>query len=419
MHQFEQYDRQEALTTTLVELNKQAYRDGYWRTLQYQPAEADPRQALLNTEFYNPEDGIIDTNLVPLDEVNGYMIYAKLEYLQRSGSFKDRGARRMVDTMLAREPGITDVTTFSAGNHAQGVARAVRAARNRGVDISGHIFTRSDMSAAKRESLEKLAAEGNVYLHADYASLEHAQRAALSASQQKNWKFVPPFDHLQIMLGQGTMFAEIIHNLAQDDPDVTDVNRATVTKTIGVGGGGALSGLFGQAVTLGSGNMRVVGVQQSDYLEAGRSADAFARELYAEPPLTPETLDTSCDGTAVRHAGRLCLQLLKDQVDVMRLQKGVVGAYMEQYAMGEFGERIEPAGALGLAGAYELAKRAPAPRDGRNHYIVGIVTGRNVSEETWQDYASTPKPLTAAPDNHVNLEDRTLHVVDGRSIGKA
>lgn len=221
-----------------------------------------------------------------LSELTGLPLYLKLENLQRTGSFKERGALNKLLTLTAaeRECG---VIAASAGNHAQGVAFHAAA---RGI--------RAQIVMPLATPLVKVAATrsygAEVILHG--ASYDEACDEALRRCTAEGRTFIHPFDDVEVICGQGTIGLELLEQL----PEVEAV-------VVPVGGGGLIDGI---ACALKESNpkIRVIGVEPEKLPSMLR-----ARESGVPVTLTPEA--TIADGIAVRRAGDLTLPLVTRYVD--------------------------------------------------------------------------------------------------------
>ncbi|MHA1961303.1 MAG: threonine ammonia-lyase [Candidatus Thorarchaeota archaeon] len=218
--------------------------------------------------------------------MSGGDVYLKLENLQKTGSFKVRGAAYAMSQMSSEEKK-AGVIAASAGNHAQGVAYA--ASR---LDIKSTIVMPIFSPVAKIQATQGYGA--NVILHGEVFddSLAHARKL----SEEEGTTFLHPFDDENVIAGQGTIGAEIFDEL--QDADVV---------AIPVGGGGISTGI---AVALK--NLRpeveVYGVEAA-------SAASMYESLKAGKVVDVTGLDTVCDGIAVKKVGKLPFKIAKDLLD--------------------------------------------------------------------------------------------------------
>lgn len=230
----------------------------------------------------------VRTPLLPAPDLctDGGEVRLKCESLQRAGAFKIRGAYNLMSRLTPRELA-QGVITYSSGNHAQAVALAARL-------LGSHAVVVMPVTApqTKREGATRLGAE--VILHG-ITSLERRQRAE-EIARERELTIVPPFDHPDIIAGQGTVGREI----AEDWPDVQAV-------LVPIGGGGLASGC---AVALKHANpeIRVVGVEPE-------GAASMKAALDAGHPVTLPSIHTIADGLAPIRAGDLTFAHIRQYVD--------------------------------------------------------------------------------------------------------
>jgi threonine dehydratase len=253
-----------------------------------------------------------------LSERAGMTVALKAENLQRTGSFKLRGAFAKIASL----PDVRGVVCGSAGNHAQAVAYAARA---RGVPCE--VFMPEAAPIAKVEAATALGAT----VRMEGASVDEALVAALERANSAGLTFVHPFDDPQVIAGQGGVGLE----LATQVPDLARV-------VVPVGGGGLISGIA-VAVKSQLPGVEVIGVQ----VEA---CAPFQASLIAGEPVPITTLRaTIADGIAVKRPGDRTLRLISQWVD----QMVVVSEDQVSEAMVFLMERaklvVEGAGAVGVA----------------------------------------------------------------------
>jgi threonine dehydratase len=221
-----------------------------------------------------------------LSELTGLPLYLKLENLQRTGSFKERGALNKLLTLnqAERERG---VITASAGNHAQGVAFHAAALGIR-CQIVMPLATPQIKVAATRGFGADVVLHGSNY--------DEACEEALRRRLEEGRTFIHPFDDAEIINGQGTIGLELLEQV----PDLEAV-------VVPIGGGGLISGV---ACALKETNprIRVIGVEPEKLPSMLRAREAGA-------PVTLNAEATVADGIAVRRAGDLTLPLVSRYVD--------------------------------------------------------------------------------------------------------
>jgi threonine dehydratase len=279
-----------------------------------------------------------------LSRLAGRPLLLKAEHLQRTGSFKIRGAYHRICRLTDAERA-AGVVAASAGNHAQGVALAASL-----LDVPATIFMPATAPLPKVEATRGYGAEvrlgGAVFDDALEAALEHAGRTGAV--------FVSPFDDPDVIAGQGTLGLE----LAEQAPDAG-------TFVLSVGGGGLISGVAAALKALRPG-CRVVGVE-------AEGAASMTAALAAGHPVTLPRLDTMADGIANKRVSDLTLAHVSALVDDVV----TVGEEDISRALLVLLERaktmVEPAGAAPLAAA--LGGRLPA---GSGEPTCLVLSGGNV-----------------------------------------
>jgi len=221
-----------------------------------------------------------------LSELTGLPLHLKLENLQRTGSFKERGALNKLLTLSEAERA-RGVIAASAGNHAQGVAFHATA---RGI--------RAQIVMPLATPLVKVAATrsygAEVILHG--ASYDEANDEAVRRQAQDGSTFIHPFDDAEVISGQGTIGLELLEQV----PDLEAV-------VVPIGGGGLIGGI-GCALKEINPKIRVVGVEPE-------KLPSMIRAREAGVPVTIAAEATIADGIAVRRAGDLTLPLVTRYVD--------------------------------------------------------------------------------------------------------
>jgi len=259
-----------------------------------------------------------------LSETLGHPVQLKAENLQRTGSYKIRGAYNLL-AQLSDDDKARGVVAASAGNHAQGVALAARE-----LGIAATIFMPLGVALPKLQATRGYGAE--VVLHG--AIVDETLRAAAEFAERTGAVLIPPFDHPEIVAGQGTLALEILDQV----PDVANV-------VVPIGGGGLISGIatvFAQLAPELGRRVRVIGVQ-------AQNSAAYPPSLEAGAPLTIATLPTIADGIAVGRPGSLNFDIIRRTVDeVVTIEddetaKAIV-VLLERAKL-----VVEPAGAVGVA----------------------------------------------------------------------
>ncbi|HEY8625855.1 MAG TPA: threonine ammonia-lyase [Solirubrobacteraceae bacterium] len=276
-----------------------------------------------------------------LSERCGGQVLLKAESLQRTGSFKLRGAVHKI----ARLDRPTGVVAGSAGNHGQSLAYAARA---QGVPCE--VFMPREAPVAKVAAVEAFG--GKVQLAGD--SVDECVRAARERAAETGAEFVHPFDDPDVIIGQATLGLELL----EDVPDLAAV-------VVPVGGGGLISGVAA-VVKAARPDARVVGIQ----VEA---CAAFEESLRTRSPTTFDASATIADGIAIKRPGEITLPLVERWVD----EVVTVGEDDTAEAMVWLMERaklvVEGAGAVGVAAL--LAGTVSPAQEGST---VIILSGGNV-----------------------------------------
>jgi threonine dehydratase len=291
-----------------------------------------------------------------LDRLTGTKVFLKHEGLQRSGSFKFRGAYNAI-SRLSKEERTTGVATFSSGNHAQAVALAADLTETRAV-----VLMPNDAPPEKVEATRGYGAE--IVTYDRYR--EERTTLADELARQRGMVLLPPYDDPRVMAGQGTAALELIEDVADLDVLVTPV-----------GGGGLIAGCATTATALHPG-IRVVGVEPAAGDDHRRSMEAGRR---VEVPV-PRTI---ADGLQVSIPGELTWQVNARLVDEF---VAVSDAEIIR-TMGFLFERmtlvVEPSGAVGVAALLEGRIRAAGKRVGV------IVSGGNVGAARFRALLGTPQ----------------------------
>jgi len=277
------------------------------------------------------------------DAMTGASLYFKCENFQRTGAFKFRGAYHAMAKLNAaqRKAG---VLTFSSGNHAQAIALAAQL-----LDIPATIIMPRDAPAAKRAATEGYG--GKIVTYDRYS--EDREAIARAMQQDSGMTLIPPYDHPDVIAGQGTAAAELFEQAG-------DLDMLVVC----LGGGGLLSGSALSAKALGT-DCEVVGVEPQAGND-GQQSLAKGEIVTIAPPAS------IADGALTPYVGKLPFAIM--QRDVARIET-VSDAQLVQ-TIRFFAERmkivVEPTGCLAAAAVLQGA----LPVEGRR---VGVlVSGGNV-----------------------------------------
>ena len=271
-----------------------------------------------------------------LSEVVGQEVHLKAENLQRTGSYKIRGAYNRLSQLTAeeRERG---VVAASAGNHAQGVAFAARE-----LGIRATIFMPIGVALPKLEATRGYGAD--VVLHGTV--FDETLLAAIEFGERTGAVMIPPYDHHDVIAGQGTLAFEILEQV----PEVENV-------IVPIGGGGLVAGVataFAQLAPELGRRVRVIGVQ-------AEHAASYPPSLAAGEPVSIAIAPTIADGISVGRPGTLNFEIVQRTVDeVITVTDDETAA-----ALVVLLERaklvVEPAGAVGVAAALAGRLHATGP----------------------------------------------------------
>ncbi len=259
-----------------------------------------------------------------LSELIGSPVLLKCENLQRTGSYKIRGAFNRLSALSAEER-THGVVAASAGNHAQGVALGARE-----LGIEATIFMPTNVPLPKLEATRDYGAE--VVLSGSVISETLAAAAAFA--EQTGAIFIPPFDHPDVVAGQGTIALELLEQV----PDLDTV-------IVPIGGGGLISGVasaFKQNAAAGGRPVRVIGVQ-------AENAASYIASLDAGTPVNIPVKPTIADGIAVYRPGELNYAMIRDAVDEIVTVSEDDAARALLVLMERAKLVVEPAGAVSVA----------------------------------------------------------------------
>ena len=223
---------------------------------------------------------------IMLSALTGQQVYLKLENLQMTGSFKERGALNRI-ALLTPEQAARGVIAASAGNHAQGVAYH---ATKRG--IRALIVMPLTTPLVKVTATRDFGAE--VLLHG--ANYDEACSEAVRLCDEQHFTFIHPFDDPAVMAGQGVIGLELLEQVPQLEAVVVPI------------GGGGLIGGIACAIKESRPEVRVVGVQTA-------RLPSMQAAIAAHHPVTVDPATTIADGIAVRRAGDLTFPLVERYVD--------------------------------------------------------------------------------------------------------
>ena len=254
----------------------------------------------------------------------GAPVMLKMENLQRTGSFKIRGATYRL-SQLTPEERSRGVVAASAGNHAQGVALAAQS-----FGIPATIFMPLGVPVPKLLATRGYGAE--VVLEGE--TVATSLRLAAEFAERTGAMLIHPFDHRDVVIGQGTLGLEIYRDVPEVD-----------TVVLGIGGGGLIAGTAAaiKAAAAADGReVRVVGVQAAN-------AAAVPPSLAAGHPVEIQTRPTIADGILVAQPGDVPFEIIKDYVDEVVTVSDDDIARAILLLVEQAKVVVEPAGAVGVA----------------------------------------------------------------------
>lgn len=286
---------------------------------------------------------LIPTHLISVPDIKDYSLFIKPENLQRTGSFKIRGAFNKISKLSNQEIS-KGIIACSAGNHAQGVAFAAKYFQAHSVVCMPKSTPKIKIESTKDLGAEVVLVDG-VY--------DDSYQKAIELQKENGYIFVHPFNDLDVIAGQGTIGLEIL----EDNPDIEAV-------IVPVGGGGLIAGIS-YAIKSINPKVKVYGVQAkgaaSMYLSL---ASGYVRKI--------ETINTIADGIAVKEVGNLTLDFVEKYVDdIITVNDNEIIETIK--LLFEYKKLVvEGAGAASAAGLF--AGRLPI----NNKKVAVVVSGGNI-----------------------------------------
>jgi threonine dehydratase len=252
------------------------------RLVTFQDIEA-ARKRIADAVYYSP-----CPHSIPLSEITGMEIFCKLDNLQRTGSFKERGARNALAQLSAAQQK-RGVIAASAGNHAQALAY-----QGRSLGIPATVVMPKFAPLIKVSTCQQLGA--NVVLHG--TEFGEAKARAYEIAKEKGLAYIDGYDDPAIIAGQGTMGLEIVEQVPNLDAVI-----------IPVGGAGLLAGVSLAVKRLRS-NTKVVAVE-------AENVASFSAALEAGKPTKITMHPTLADGLAIPQVGTNAFQIARPLVDLV------------------------------------------------------------------------------------------------------
>lgn len=280
-------------------------------------------------------------------------IYIKREDLQVVRSYKLRGAYNLIQS-LSDDQRKRGVVCASAGNHAQGVAFACKY-----LDIKAVIYMPA-ITPKQKINQVRMFGGNNIEIVLIGDTFDECQAHALAFTEENEMVFIPPFDHLKVIEGQGTVGKEILDDLSGIDYIF-----------VPIGGGGLCAGV-GQYFRLFSPQTKLVGVEPL-------GAPSMKAALEAGKPVVLDTIQRFVDGAAVKKVGDITFELCKDVItDLLLVPEGKVSTTILQL-YNEDAIVAEPAGALSIAALDQYAAQIKGKK------VVCVLSGGNNDIDRMQE----------------------------------
>jgi len=310
----------------------------------------------INAAYYVLKSVVLKTPLQyhrKLSEKYKAEIYLKREDLQVVRSYKLRGAYNLIQS-LDDEQRNRGVVCASAGNHAQGVAFSCR-----NLGIKGVIYMPAITPKQKINQVRMFGGD-NIEIVLTGDTFDECQAHALEYTKENNKVFIPPFDHLKVIEGQGTVGKEILDEL-------TGVDYVFAP----IGGGGLCAGV-GEYFRTYSPKTQIIGVEPT-------GAPSMKEALKAGKPVKLEKIQRFVDGASVQKVGELTFQYCKDILsDMLLVPEGKVSTTILQL-YNEDAIVAEPAGALSIAALEQYADKLAGKK------VVCILSGGNNDIDRMQE----------------------------------
>ncbi len=281
-------------------------------------------------------------------------IYLKREDLQVVRSYKLRGAYNMMVT-LTKEQLQKGVVCASAGNHAQGFAWSCKKLGVKGVVFMPIITPRQKVNQTK------MFGEDNIEIILIGDTFDDCAIAARKYTDENNMTFIPPFEDLKIIEGQGTVAVEILE----------DIDQPIDYLFVPVGGGGLAAGTGTYFKTY-SPKTKIIGLEPE-------GAPSMVAAFNAGHPVTLDSIERFVDGAAVKRVGDLTYSICREVLDEMttvpegRICSTILQLYNENAIV------VEPAGALSIAALDDYAEAI------KGKTVVCIVSGSNNDIDRMQE----------------------------------
>jgi threonine dehydratase len=296
-----------------------------------------------------------------VDEALEARVFFKCENFQRMGAFKFRGAFNALSCFDARQRK-AGVVAFSSGNHAQAIALSARLLGMPAAIVMPHDAPASKVAATRGYG-------GEVIVYDRYR--EDREAIGRRLAEERGMTLVPPYDHPDVIAGQGTAAKELIEEVGELD-----------ALFVCLGGGGLLSGSALAAKAL-SPQCRLYGVEP----EAGNDGQQSLRRGEIVHIETPQTI---ADGAQTQHLGRLTFDIIRRDVDDIVTANDAELVECMRFFATRMKMIVEPTGCLGFAAARRLSRLVAGRRVGV------IVSGGNVDLERFGALVMAQRPPASA-----------------------
>jgi threonine dehydratase len=320
----------------------------------------DIKWAAVRIEGYVHQTEVISSS--QLNHWLGHKIYFKTENQQKVGAFKARGAINTLAWLAVKQQLPCHVVAYSSGNHAQAVAWAAQQFK-----IKATILMPKEVSTIKVQATAAYGAEVILCENRQEAEAKAAQLAELGAY------LIPPYDHDQVICGQGTAVLEAIQQQPHND-----------AVFVPCGGGGLLSGAV-LAVQESEHDIKVFGAEPQAADDAIQSIETGSIVKLDQSP------DTIADGVRTLAISERTFEYIKQADGIMRVSEEQI-MYWTQWLTHLLKQTIEPTSALGMAAACQWLSTQETPKQ-----VMIILSGGNIDhnsrQKVWsQDYLSQAVP---------------------------
>ncbi|MEE4244720.1 MAG: serine/threonine dehydratase [Kangiellaceae bacterium] len=290
-----------------------------------------------------------------LNQWLGHTIYFKAECLQKIGAFKARGGLNAVAHLVEQGKTPNRIVANSSGNHAQAVAWAAQQ-----FDIPATIYMPSNVSKIKAQATASYGAEVVIL-----DSRAEVDAAVEQASLQEGVLWIPPYNHEDVIAGQGTAVREALE-------DLSDVDAIFAP----CGGGGLVSGSFIAARHM-SPNSKVIGVEPLNANDAAESRRAGKIVPLSSPP------NTIADGVRTPSVGDLTFPFIQQLDEFYEIEEEKI-FYWTQWLTHLLKLNIEPTCAMPMEAVVRWLKNQTSPQN-----VLVVISGGNIDQPThhrlWQD----------------------------------